>query len=128
MKSNQIKQASSPSRPIAILQIASLILLRVSRFIERATRSLYVAVIGCLAGVLATGGVATPLSIPDILPSAWGNHGNGGIPLPGQTAAHRGLSIPTPESLVMASRPKAWKAQSRRSICPSRVTAIRLIS
>ena len=37
-----------------------------------------------------------------------------GIPLPGPTAAHRELNIPTPESLVMVSRPKAWKAQSRR--------------
>ena len=90
-------------------------------------KPLYVAVIGCLVGVLATGGVATQLSIPAILPQL-GETTATGIPLPGPTAAHRELNIPTPESLAMASRPKAWKAQSRRLICPSRATAIRLIS
>ena len=72
-------------------------------------------------------GSPTPSSIPAILPLP-GETTATGIPLPGPTAAHRELNIPTPESLAMASRPKAWKAQSRRLICPSRATAIRLIS
>ena len=40
-------------------------------------KPLYVAVIGCLAGVLATGGVAYAVVNSSYFASAWGNHGNG---------------------------------------------------
>ena len=40
-------------------------------------KPLYVAVIGCLVGVLATGGVAYAVVNSRYFASAWGNHGNG---------------------------------------------------
>ena len=128
MKSNQIKQAFESVQ--ADSDLADRVLYAAAGEPLRRkghAKPLYVAVIGCLAGVLATGGVAYAFVNSSYFASAWGNHGNGDS-IPGPTAAHRELNIPTPESLAMASRPKAWKAQSRRLICPSRATAIRLIS
>ena len=40
-------------------------------------KPLYVAVVGCLVGVLATGGVAYAVVNSGYFASAWGNHGNG---------------------------------------------------
>lgn len=77
MKSNQIKQAFESIQADSDLA---------DRVIDAAAgkplrrkghaKPLYVAVIGCLAGVLATGGSPTPLSI-QLFCLSTGNHGNG---------------------------------------------------
>ena len=128
MKSNQIKQAFESVQ--ADSDLADRVLYAAAGEPLRRkghAKPLYVAVIGCLAGVLATGGVAYAVVNSSYFASA-GETTATGIPLPGPTEAHRELNIPTPESSVMASRPKAWRAQFRKLICPSRVTAIRSIS
>ena len=78
MKSNQIKQAFESIQADNDLA---------DRVIDAAAgeplhrkghaKPLYVAVIGCLAGVLATGGVAYAVVNSSYFASAWGNHGNG---------------------------------------------------
>lgn len=78
MKSNQIKQAFESIQADSDLA---------DRVIDAAAgeplhrkghaKPLYVAVIGCLAGVLATGGVAYAVVNSSYFASAWGNHGNG---------------------------------------------------
>ncbi len=78
MKSNQIKQAFESIQADSDLA---------DRVIDAAAgeplhrkghaRPLYVAVIGCLAGVLTTGGVAYAVVNSSYFASAWGNHGNG---------------------------------------------------
>lgn len=78
MKSNQIKQAFESVQADSDLA---------DRVIDAAAgeplhrkghaKPLYVAVIGCLAGVLATGGVAYAVVNSSYFASAWGNHGNG---------------------------------------------------
>lgn len=78
MKSNQIKQAFESVQADSDLA---------DRVIDAAAgeplhrkghaKPLYVAVIGCLAGVLATGGVAYAVINSSYFASAWGNHGNG---------------------------------------------------
>ena len=78
MKSNQIKQAFESIQADSDLA---------DRVIDAAAgeplhrkghaKPLYVAVIGCLAGVLATGGVAYAVINSSYFASAWGNHGNG---------------------------------------------------
>lgn len=78
MKSNQIKQAFESIQADSDLA---------DRVIDAAAgeplhrkghaKPLYVAVIGCLAGVLATGGVAYAVVNSSYYASAWGNHGNG---------------------------------------------------
>ena len=103
MKSNQIKQAFESVQADSDL----------------ADRVLYAA-----AGEpLRRKGHAKPLYVAVILPLP-GETMATESPLPGLKVARRGLNIPTPESLVMVSRPKAWRVQYRRSICPSRATAI----
>lgn len=78
MKSNQIKQAFESIQADSDLA---------DRVIDAAAgeplhrkghaKPLHVAVIGCLAGVLATGGVAYAVVNSSYFASAWGNHGNG---------------------------------------------------
>ena len=78
MKSNQIKQAFESIQADSDLA---------DRVIDAAAgeplrrkghaKPLYVAVIGCLVGVLATGGVAYAVINSSYFASAWGNHGNG---------------------------------------------------
>ena len=78
MKSNQIKQAFESVQADSDLA---------DRVIDAAAgkplrrkghaKPLCVAVIGCLAGVLATGGVAYAVVNSGYFASAWGNHGNG---------------------------------------------------
>ena len=78
MKSNQLKQAFESIQADSDLA---------DRVIDAAAgeplhrkghaKPLYVAVIGCLAGVLATGGVAYAVVNSSYFASAWGNHGNG---------------------------------------------------
>lgn len=78
MKSNQIKQAFESVQADSDLA---------DRVIDAAAgeplhrkghaKPLNVAVIGCLAGVLATGGVAYAVINSSYFASAWGNHGNG---------------------------------------------------
>lgn len=79
MKSNQIKQAFESVQADSDLA---------DRVIDAAAgepprrrghaKPLHVAVIGCLVGVLATGGVAYAVINSSYFASAWGNHGNGG--------------------------------------------------
>lgn len=78
MKSNQIKRAfesiqADSNLADRVLNIAA------GEPLHRKghAKPLYVAVIGCLAGVLATGGVAYAVVNSSYFASAWGNHGNG---------------------------------------------------
>lgn len=78
MKSNQIKQAFEPVQ--ADSDLADRVLnAAAGEPLHRKghAKPLYVAVIGCLAGVLATGGVAYAVVNSSYFASAWGNHGNG---------------------------------------------------
>lgn len=78
MKSNQIKQAFESIQ--ADSDLADRVLNTVAgEPLHRKghAKPLYVAVIGCLAGVLATGGVAYAVINSSYFASAWGNHGNG---------------------------------------------------
>lgn len=78
MKSNQIKQAFESIQADSDFA---------DRVIDAAAgeplhrkghaKPLYVALLGCLAGVLATGGVAYAVVNSSYFASAWGNHGNG---------------------------------------------------
>lgn len=78
MKSNQIKQAFESVQ--ADSDLADRVLNAAAGEPPRRkghAKPLYVAVIGCLAGVLATGGVAYAVVNSSYFASAWGNHGNG---------------------------------------------------
>ena len=78
MKSNQIKQAFESIQ--ADSDLADRVLnTAAGEPLHRKghAKPLYVAVIGCLAGVLATGGVAYAVVNSSYFASAWGNHGNG---------------------------------------------------
>ena len=78
MKSNQIKQAFESVQ--ADSDLADRVLNAAAGEPLRRkghAKPLYVAVIGCLAGVLATGGVAYAVVNSSYFASAWGNHGNG---------------------------------------------------
>lgn len=78
MKSNQIKQAFESIQ--ADSDLADRVLYAAAGEPLRRkghAKPLYVAVIGCLAGVLATGGVAYAVVNSSYFASAWGNHGNG---------------------------------------------------
>ena len=78
MKSNQIKQAFESVQ--ADSDLADRVLYAAAGEPLRRkghAKPLYVAVIGCLAGVLATGGVAYAVVNASYFASAWGNHGNG---------------------------------------------------
>lgn len=78
MKSNQIKQAFESVQ--ADSDLADRVLNAAAGEPLRRkghAKPLYVAVIGCLAGVLATGGVAYAVINSSYFASAWGNHGNG---------------------------------------------------
>lgn len=78
MKSNQIKQAFESIQ--ADSNLADRVLnTAAGEPLHRKGRAkpLYVAVIGCLVGVLATGGVAYAVINSSYFASAWGNHGNG---------------------------------------------------
>lgn len=78
MKSNQIKQAFESVQ--ADSDLADRVLYAAAGEPLRRkghAKPLYVAVIGCLAGVLATGGVAYAVVNSSYFASAWGNHGNG---------------------------------------------------
>lgn len=78
MKSNQIKQAFESVQ--ADSDLADRVLYAAAGEPLRRkghAKPLYVAVIGCLAGVLATGGVAYAVVNSGYFASAWGNHGNG---------------------------------------------------
>lgn len=78
MKSNQIKQAFESIQADSDFA---------DRVIDAAAgeplhrkghaKPLYVALLGCLAGVLATGGVTYAVVNSSYFASAWGNHGNG---------------------------------------------------
>lgn len=78
MKSNQIKQAFESVQADSDLA---------DRVLDTAAgeplrrkghaKPLYVAVVGCLVGVLATGGAAYAVVNSSYFASAWGNHGNG---------------------------------------------------
>ena len=77
MKSNQIKQAFESVQ--ADSDLADRVLYAAAGEPLRRkghAKPLYVAVIGCLAGVLATGGVAYAVVNSSYFASAWGNHGN----------------------------------------------------
>ena len=76
MKSNQIKQAFESIQ--ADSDLADRVLnTAAGEPLHRKghAKPLYVAVIGCLAGVLATGGVAYAVVNSSYFASAWGNHG-----------------------------------------------------
>jgi len=78
VKSNQIKQAFESVQ--ADSDLADRVLYAAAGEPLRRkghAKPLYVAVIGCLAGVLATGGVAYAVVNSSYFASAWGNHGNG---------------------------------------------------
>ena len=78
MKSNQIKQAFESIQ--ADSNLADRVLnTAAGEPLHRKghAKPLYVAVIGCLVGVLATGGVAYAVINSSYFASAWGNHGNG---------------------------------------------------
>lgn len=78
MKSNQIKQAFESVQ--ADSDLADRVLYAAAGEPLRRkghAKPLYAAVIGCLAGVLATGGVAYAVVNSSYFASAWGNHGNG---------------------------------------------------
>lgn len=78
MKSNQIKQAFESVQ--ADSDLADRVFYAAAGEPLRRkghAKPLYVAVIGCLAGVLATGGVAYAVVNSSYFASAWGNHGNG---------------------------------------------------
>ena len=78
MKSNQIKQAFESVQ--ADSDLADRVLNAAAGEPLRRkghAKPLYVAVIGCLVGVLATGGVAYAVINSSYFASAWGNHGNG---------------------------------------------------
>ena len=78
MKSNQIKQAFESVQ--ADSDLADRVLYAAAGEPLRRkghAKPLYVAVIGCLAGVLATGGVAYAVVNSSYFASAWGNHDNG---------------------------------------------------
>lgn len=78
MKSNQIKQAFESVQ--ADSDLADRVLNAAAGEPLRRkghAKPLYVAVIGCLVGVLATGGVAYAVVNSRYFASAWGNHGNG---------------------------------------------------
>lgn len=78
MKSNQIKQAFESIQ--ADSDLADRVLnTAAGEPLHRKghAKPLYVAVIGCLVGVLATGGVAYAVINSSYFASAWGNHGNG---------------------------------------------------
>ena len=78
MKSNQIKQAFESIQ--ADSDLADRVLnTAAGEPLHRKghAKSLYVAVIGCLAGVLATGGVAYAVINYRYFAYAKGNHGNG---------------------------------------------------
>ena len=78
MKSNQIKQAFESIQ--ADSDLADRVLYAAAGEPLRRkghAKPLYVAVVGCLVGVLATGGVAYAVVNSRYFASAWGNHGNG---------------------------------------------------
>ena len=78
MKSNQIKQAFESIK--ADSDLADRVLYAAAGEPLRRkghAKPLYVAVIGCLAGMLATGGVAYAVVNSSYFASAWGNHGSG---------------------------------------------------
>lgn len=78
MKSNQIKQAFESVQADSDLADRVLYAAAGEPLRRRGhAKPLYVAVIGCLAGVLATGGVAYAVVNSSYFASAWGNHGNG---------------------------------------------------
>lgn len=78
MKSNQIKQAFESVQADSDLADRVLNAAAGERLPRKGhAKPLYVAVIGCLAGVLATGGVAYAVINSSYFASAWGNHGNG---------------------------------------------------
>lgn len=78
MKSNQIKQAFESVQADSDLADRVLNAAAGEPLRKRGhAKPLYVAVIGCLAGVLATGGVAYAVVNSSYFASAWGNHGNG---------------------------------------------------
>lgn len=78
MKSNQIKQAFESIQADSNLADRVLNAAEGEPLRKRGhAKPLYVAVIGCLAGVLATGGVAYAVINSSYFASAWGNHGNG---------------------------------------------------
>ena len=78
MKSNQIKQAFESVQADSDLADRVLNAAAGEPLRKRGhAKPLYVAVIGCLAGVLATGGVAYAVINSSYFASAWGNHGNG---------------------------------------------------
>ena len=125
MKSNQIKQAFESIQ--ADSNLADRVLnTAAGEPLHRKghAKPLYVAVIGCLAGVLATGGVAYAVVNSGYFASAWGNHGNGDS----ITWTNGGSSGTKYTYTREFGDGIAWRAQFRRLICPSRVTAIRLIS
>ena len=78
MKSNQIKQAFESIQADSDLADRVLNAAEGEPLRKRGhAKPLYVAVIGCLVGVLATGGVAYAVINSSYFASAWGNHGNG---------------------------------------------------
>lgn len=78
MKSNQIKQAFESVQADSDLADRVLYAAAGEPLHRKGhAKPLYVAVIGCLAGVLATGGVAYAVVNSSYFASAWGNHGNG---------------------------------------------------
>lgn len=78
MKSNQIKQAFESVQADSDLADRVLNAAAGEPLRRRGhAKPLYIAVIGCLAGVLATGGVAYAVVNSSYFASAWGNHGNG---------------------------------------------------
>lgn len=127
MKSNQIKQAFESIQADSDLA---------DRVIDAAAgkplrrkghaKPLYVAVIGCLAGVLATGGSPTPLSIPAILPQPRETTAMG-IPLR-TNGGSSGTKYTYTREFGDGIAPQSPEGAVQRLICPSRVTAIRLIS
>lgn len=78
MKSNQIKQAFESVQADSDLADRVLNAAAGEPLRKRGhAKPLYVAIIGCLVGVLATGGVAYAVINSSYFASAWGNHGNG---------------------------------------------------
>ena len=125
MKSNQIKQAFESVQ--ADSDLADRVLYAAAGEPLRRkghAKPLYVAVIGCLAGVLATGGVAYAVVNSSYFASAWGNHGNGES-VTWTNGGSSGTKYTYTREFGDGIAPQSWRVQSRRSICPSRATAIR---
>lgn len=127
MKSNQIKQAFESIQADSDLA---------DRVIDAAAgkplrrkghaKPLYVAVIGCLAGVLATGGVAYAVVNSSYFASARETTAMG-IPLR-TNGGSSGTKYTYTREFGDGIAPQSPEGAVQRLICPSRVTAIRLIS